>query len=204
MRKGSFIVFEGIEGCGKTTQAILLAERLKRESHNVVLTREPGGTDFGEKIRNLLLHSDEVSSITELFLFLADRKEHIEKLIKPSLQNGKIVISDRYFYSTLAYQIGGRGMDKGFVEDLNRAVVNDVVPDLVFYLDITVEEAFIRKSNSKLDRIEKESLEFHQNIRNHYLKILREYTNIVKIDGRLAMEEIHRSVYNMLNEKKLI
>ncbi len=200
MNKGFFIVFEGIEACGKTTQAILLSEKLKRNKYNVVLTREPGGTKFGEKVRELLLHSEDISPQTELFLFLADRKEHIEKLIKPALSEKKIVISDRYFYSTIAYQIGGRKMEASFVKQLNTTVVENVLPDVIFYLDLPVENAFARKSSSKLDRIEKENLLFHNDIRNEYQKISKEYENFILIDATLSIEEIHYKICSKLEK----
>ncbi len=200
MEKGFFIVFEGIEGSGKTTQAILLSEKLKHKDYYVIQTKEPGGTKFGEKIRNILLHEDDISEITELLLFLADRKEHIEKLIIPSLENNKIVISDRYFYSTLAYQIGGRKLNEDIVKQLNYMIVGDWIPDIVFYIDIDVEESIKRKKHSKLDRIEREEFFFHINIRNEYLKMVNENKNFVLIDGKQHIEDVHHTICNYLKE----
>ncbi|MCX7820457.1 MAG: dTMP kinase [Brevinematales bacterium] len=200
MEKGFFIVFEGIEGSGKTTQSILLSEKLKHKDYDVIHTKEPGGTDFGEKVRNILLHEDDISDITELLLFLADRKEHIERLIKPSLEKNKIVISDRYFYSTLAYQIGGRKLDENIVKNLNNLVVGDMLPDIVFYIDIDIEESIKRKKHSKLDRIEREEIFFHINIRNEYLKIAQENENFKVIDGKQPIQDVHHIICNYLRE----
>ncbi len=200
MEKGFFIVFEGIEGSGKTTQSLLLYESLDKNDYDVIHTREPGGTDFGEKIRNLLLHEDKLHNITELFLFLADRKEHIERLIKPNLEKNKIVISDRYFYSTLSYQIGGRKLDEKLVTELNQLVVGNIIPDIVFYVDIDVEESLRRKKHTKADRIEKEDFEFHQNIRNEYLKLAEKNENFIIIDGKKEISEVHQEICEYLRK----
>ncbi|MEJ5285173.1 MAG: dTMP kinase [Brevinematia bacterium] len=200
MEKGFFIVFEGIEGSGKTTQSILLSEKLKNRDYDVIHTKEPGGTDFGEKIRNILLHEDEVSDITELLLFLADRKEHIERLIKPSLEKNRIVISDRYFYSTLAYQIGGRKLDEDMVNYLNNIIVDNLIPDIVFYIDIDAEESIKRKKHSHLDRIEREEMFFHINIRNEYLRIAEKSENFIVVDGKKPIQDVHHIICDYLRE----
>jgi dTMP kinase len=196
-----FIVFEGIEGCGKSTQAALLSERIKKTGKEVVLTKEPGGTEFGERIREILLNFEFLSDLTELFLFLADRKEHIERVIKPSLENGKVVICDRYFYSTLAYQIGGRKLDRKLVEMLSDIVVDGTIPDIVFYLDISPEISFLRKEKHTLDRIEKESLDFHHEIRNEYLSIAKLSENFVILDGEKDILQLHQEICEIISKK---
>lgn len=200
MEQGFFIVFEGIEGSGKTTQSILLSEKLRNRDYDVIHTKEPGGTEFGEKIRNILLHEDEVSDITEFLLFLADRKEHIERLIKPSLEKKRIVISDRYFYSTLAYQIGGRKLDENMVNYLNNIIVGNLIPDIVFYIDIDVEESIKRKKHSRLDRIERKEMFFHINIRNEYLRIAEKNENFIIVDGKKPIQDVHHIICDYLRE----
>ncbi len=200
--KGIFITFEGIEGAGKSTQAKLLYDYLKREGKNVILTREPGGTKTGEKIREILLTpTDEVfPPIAEVFLYEADRSFHIHNKIKPSLEKGFVVICDRFVDSTLAYQGYARGLDIGLIKYLNEIATEGVKPDITFLIDIPVEEGLKRiKEKRGLDRIEKESVEFHKKLREGFLKIAEEEKNrIAIINGLKDINEIFNEIVSIL------
>ena len=207
MGKGKFIVFEGIDGSGKTTQARKLYEYLKEKSFKVVLTKEPGGTDVGMEIRKILLNKDfKIPPIAELLLYEADRNIHISNFIKPKLEDDFTVISDRYIYSTLAYQSFGRGIDRNLVDFLNRLATENLKPDIVFLLDISVDEGLKRigKRQDK-DRIEKENIEFHQKLREGFLKLADENKDIFcVIDGKLNVEDIFDKILEILKERKII
>ncbi len=169
-----FISFEGGEGAGKSTLIQKIYEYLLEQNKSVVLTRAPGGTMTGELIRHLLLHHDEkdISSRTELFLFLADRSQHVQEIILPALADKKIVLCDRFNDSTVAYQGGARGMDSEWVRKLCLFATQDLEPDLTLYLDIDPQEGLRRVKRSK-DRIEKENISFHEKIRDAYLAIAK-------------------------------
>jgi dTMP kinase len=194
--KGLFITFEGIEGSGKSTQAKLLFEYLQRKDEKVVLTKEPGGTEAGSQIRKLILESKQVFPIAELFLFLADRNQHIQELILPAIEKGSVVICDRFYHSTFAYQIYGRQMNGGMVKQMNEFAIEGTKPDLTFLIDVPVEVGFKRKKGMgvMLDRIEVEEKNFHERIRQGYLKLAEEDKEIIVIDGMKKEEEIHREI----------
>ncbi len=170
--KGKFIVFEGIDGSGKTTQINELSKwindsNLIPENNQLVVTREPGGTKLGKSIRSLLLNtSSNISpdSITELLLYAADRAQHVNEIILPSLYKGDWIISDRFCGSTLAYQGYGRKLDIKLIKDLETIATQGISPDITFLLDIPVEESLKRRKNRKDDRIEKEGREFLSNV----------------------------------------
>lgn len=201
--KGIFITFEGIEGCGKSTQAYYLYEKLLNYRFPVILTREPGGTEIGTKIRNILLESHPVSPLAELFLFLADRNQHIRELIIPSIEKGIIVISDRFYHSTYAYQAGGRKVPLDIVKKLNEIALEGLKPDLTFLIDVPVETGFSRKKadSLNLDRIEKEDFEFHDSIRMAYLEMVKNNPEIVLIDGLKSKEEIKAEVLEIFEKQ---
>src|SRR5271157_786725 len=145
IRKGLFITFEGIDGCGKSTQSKLLAGRLKRAGYKVVYTREPGGTRLAEKLRDILLHpANKISPLAELFLYEASRAEHVSKIILPAVRSKKIVVCDRFFDATVAYQGYGRGLDLNVIETLNRFASTGLTPDLTILLDISAREGLKR------------------------------------------------------------
>ena len=167
-----FITFEGIEGSGKSTQRERLLEWLDARSISYISTREPGGTKIGQILRELLLanQSDISSNRTELFLFAADRSEHLNQVILPALERGDWVVCDRYIDSTYAYQYGGREHDEQDILDIIR-LTRAIEPDLTFLLDLSPEEGLQRaKARAKLDRFENEQLSFHERVRNAYLK----------------------------------
>ena len=162
-KKAAFIVFEGGEGCGKTTQAKALASRLRRLGFPVVLTHEPGGTLLGNRLRRWVKWGKGVTTQTELFLFLSSRSQLVSRVIRPALERGSIVISDRFDPSTFAYQGFGRGMDMNFLNTVNSFVTDGLHPDLVILLDISAEQGLSRKK-MKLDVFEREEFLFHQKV----------------------------------------
>ena len=169
-----FITFEGGEGSGKSTQARLLHQRLKGSDIPSLLTYEPGVTDLGEKINGILKWSQDIniSPVAELLLFNASRAQLVSEVIKPALQNGTVVICDRYADSTTAYQGYGRGLDLCTVEAVNKTGMSGLFPDITFLLDIPVEQGLARKSTNE-DRFEVESVDFHKRIRDGYKKMVK-------------------------------
>ncbi len=200
MKKGLFITFEGADGCGKTTQMNLLAEYLKNQGREVVLTREPGGKGLGEKIREILLNYDgEVSDRCESFLFLADRAQNIDTIVNPAVDAGKIVLCDRHTDSSVAYQGYGRGLDIERINMLNNLATNGKKPDITFVFDIDTETSMKRVGKEK-DRMESAGFEFHTKVRNGYLEIAKKEPERIKvIDASKSIEEIHQEVLSYLN-----
>lgn len=195
MKKGLFITFEGIDGCGKTTQLNLLAEYLKSKDFEVLITREPGAIGLGEKLREILLNYDgEVSSNCEAFLFLADRAQHIDMLVKPAIEAGKIVLCDRHTDSTIAYQGYGRGVDLKQIKTLNEIATSGLKPDLTFVFDVDMETSQSRVGKNK-DRMESAGLEFHKKVRQGYLEIAKQEPERVKvINSKDSIENIFEKV----------
>jgi dTMP kinase len=195
MEKGLFITFEGVDGCGKTTQINLLSEYLQKQGYEVLLTREPGGKGLGEKLREILLNYDgEVSDRCESFLFLADRAQHIDIIVNPAVQQGKIVLCDRHTDSTVAYQGYGRGLDIDTINKLNNLATNGRKPDLTFVFDIDTETSMKRVGKNQ-DRMESAGIEFQTKVRNGYLEIAKQEPERVKvIDATKSIEEIHAEV----------
>jgi len=206
LKKRFFIVFEGPEGAGKTTQARLLYKYLKNKGYDIQLTREPGGTKLAEKIRKIILSPKmKISPMTELLLYEAARVQHIEEVIKPSLQKNKIVISDRFADASVVYQGYARGLGVKLVEKLNKLVVNKFYPNITFVLDISPQKGlrrikFGRKTN--LDRVEKESMKFHIKIREGYLNLAKKRKNfyIINVENK-TLQEIHSVIVSILNKK---
>ena len=207
---GYFITFEGSEGCGKTTQIEALAKALEAQGKTVLITREPGGTLIGEKIRNLLqdpVHENEISDITELLLFSASRAELIASSIQPALKRGEIVICDRFYDSTYVYQGLGRAIGMEIVEQLNQITVGTLKPDLTILLDLDakvgIERAKSRQSG-ELDRIENESLVFFEAVRNGYLELAKKEPERFKtIDGLLSVDAIKAIIWDTVETKFL-
>lgn len=195
-----FIVFEGGEGVGKSSQIRFLEKVLKKRGIPFITTKEPGGTETGKIIKRLILKKN-LPPLAELFLFLADRKSHIDEVIKPALDSQKMVISDRFSLSTLAYQGYGRGLDLDFLQRLNREIDNGIVPDITFLIDLPCEEALIRKH--KKDRFESEDIAFHRMVRKGYLSLAKEDKRIKVIDGKKSKREINKIIMERLNDIKL-
>lgn len=198
-----FISFEGIDKSGKSTQVRLLADFLFYEKNQrVVVTREPGGTLFGEKIKKLVLKDEEVKAnpFAELFLYLADRAQHVEKVIIPGLKEGKIVISDRYADASFAYQGYGRGLDVSLICELNQKVTKGIWPDITFLLNLDPEIAMKREKSS--DKIEKEKLSFHKRVMEGYLELARAYPQRIKvIKADTSPSFIHNQIKKIILEK---
>lgn len=188
MGRGFFIVLEGIDGSGKTTQARLLAETLRHRGYEVALTREPSDGPLGIWLRRYLASSPRrLSPEVELAWFLADRREHVEKIIRPALAEGKIVISDRYYYSSAAYQ-GARGLDPEAIIALNEAFAPQ--PDLVFLLELPVAEALRRRQQATGVRQLSESREYLERVQACYEQLQRPH--LVRLNALLPIEEVHR------------
>lgn len=201
MKKGLFITFEGIDGCGKTTQIELLKEELEKKGYTVLLTREPGAKGLGEKLREILLNYDgEVSSNCESFLFLADRAQHIDTIIKPAINNGTIVLCDRHTDSTVAYQGYGRELDLEQIYQLNKIATNGVVPDITFILDIDIETSLQRIGKGR-DRMENAGREFFERVRNGYIEISKQEPERVKLlNGNSPIKEIQNTISNYVEK----
>ena len=207
--KGKFIVFEGIDGSGKTTQINqlykwLIGTDLIPENNKLVITREPGGTKLGKSIRSLLLDTSREKSpgsITELLLYAADRSQHVNEIIRPTLDKGDWVISDRFCGSTLAYQGYGRKLDINLIKDLEAIATQGIAPDITFLLDIPIEESIRRRMNRKDDRIEKEGREFLSNVSLGF-QALSEDCNWKKISAINSEEKISYEIKSEI--KKLI
>lgn len=199
MSNGMFITFEGADGCGKTTQQMLAADYLESKGYEVLITREPGAKGLGEDIRKILLdYKGPVSERCESLLFLADRAQHVDNMILPAIENGQIVLCDRYTDSTVAYQGYGRQQNLERIKKLNDFATNLLKPDLTFVFDIDVETSMQRVGKEK-DRMESEGKEFHNRVRNGYLKLAEEEPNRIKVlDAAKFIDEIHEEVVNIL------
>jgi dTMP kinase len=203
---GLFITFEGVEGSGKSTQARALAERLRARGNAVILTREPGGTPLGDRIRDILLDLGERGMLaeTELFLYLASRAEHVARVIVPALERGDVVISDRFGDASVAYQGGGRELGASLVESLNEVATGCVKPDVTFLLDLEPEqglERLSRRGGGARDRMETEALAFHRRVRDAYLEAAqRERSRFVVLDAGLGEAEIAGAIARAVDE----
>lgn len=187
MSKGMFITFEGVDGCGKSTQMRFLAEYLQSIGVDVVTTREPGGCTISEQIRDMLLSLDnyEITDMTEALLYAAARCQHVDEIIRPACDAGKIVLCDRFIDSSLAYQGSGRGLGIDRIMDLNRYAIGDMMPDKTFFIDFPPEMAFNRMSKKRVhDRLETQSLEFYQNLYRGFKELAEMYPDrIITIDA---------------------
>jgi dTMP kinase len=205
-RRGLFITFEGPEGSGKTTQVRLLGDLLKRFRIPFILTREPGGSKLSTHLRRWILNKLEynLASETELFLFLADRAQHVKEVIVPALKRGDVVLCDRYTDSTLAYQGGGRGFDLGLLRTMNDAASSGLKPDITLLFDVPVEVGLRRalgRGKGK-DRMEREKLRFHRDVREVFLATARkEKRRFVVLDARKGREEVYQAMIRELIER---
>ena len=207
------ISFEGGDGSGKTTQLKLLEKHRSAHGQTCLGTREPGGTALGEMIRQLLLEAgkEEISFPTELFLYLADRAQHVQEVIRPALASGIIVLCDRFTDSTLAYQGYGRGVDLDMLRRLNEVASPGITPDLTFLLDCPVEvglsrtaQRIVNQTSGKRreDRFEREKVEFHERVRAGFLELARaEPKRIVILDASRAIQEVHEEIRKIVDEK---
>ncbi len=202
-----FITFEGIEGCGKSTQAKLLYEELLNRGKRVILTREPGGTPSAEELREFILREREefFPPFSELLLYIAARGFHVENLIMSALKEGIVVICDRFSDSTVAYQGYGRGIDPKFIREIDIRATGGLRPDITFLIDLPVKEALKRIRSRERDRIESEELEFHERVRRGFIEIAKsEPERVVVLDGRRGIGEIFKEVIRKLEERGAI
>lgn len=201
MSGGVLISLEGIDGCGKTTQARLLQERLAREERPHRLTREPGGTPAGEMIRRILLENKcPLGLEAEILLYMAARAELAERVLRPALAAGEMVICDRYIDSTVAYQGYGGGGDLSWIRGLNEKVTAGAAPEFTFLLDLPVAAAARRRGGGGGDRIEERERSFHERVRRGYLTLARrEPERIVILDALASPEELHRAIWERVS-----
>ncbi len=201
---GSFITFEGIDGCGKSTQLRLLASELRVRGLKIVATREPGGTTLGQRLRAALLDVDEqVDPLAELLVFAADRAHHVRTLLLPALGTNQIVLSDRYADATVAYQGAGRGFEPKLIQDIVQLATGGLWPDLTLLFDLSVVESAVRTrrrvASKNSDRLDSEGAEFHTRVRNAYLEVAKaEPERFRVIDARGSTQETQQQVMNIV------
>jgi dTMP kinase len=205
--KGLFITFEGCDGCGKTTAIKAVVSKLNEMGINPLVTREPGGSKIAEQIRKIILdkQNTEEDCRTEALLYAAGRRQHLVEIVIPALNEGKIVISDRYLDSSLAYQGHARGIGIDEVMSINAFAIDKTMPDLTFFLDLTPEEGLARiaaNKNRKVDRLDSEKLSFHKKVYEGY-KIVKEKfpERIVSIDARNSVEEIASQIVKVILDR---
>ncbi len=203
---GAFIAFEGIDGCGKTSQIDFLRDRLHSLGKRVLVVREPGGTPLGEEIRHVVLHMDlEIGSRSELLLYTASRAQLTEEIILPALKDGVCVIADRFADSSVAYQGYGRQLPVDKVMRINEFAIQQRYPDLSILLDISVEESISRLNHKELDRLESEDLQFRKRVRQGYLELSARFSERYAVmDGMRDRYELHEDIYNLLLYRKLL
>jgi len=204
VKRGKFITFEGIDGAGKSTHLAWAADLLRGRGVSVVVTREPGGTILGEKLRHILLTGDQrIHPETETLMMFAARRQHLEEVIRPALQRGDWVLCDRFTDASFAYQGGGRGVAKQKLEDLERWVHPDLQPDLTLLFDVSAELGQSRVERIKSpDRFEREDIEFFSRVRNAYLERLQQWPKrMVGIDGSKPVADIQREIEQLILAK---
>ena len=198
-----FITFEGIEGSGKSSLIAQLKKYFKSSKLEAFFSKEPGGTDLGKEIRKTLLNPKySFDPTSELLLLLADRAEHVQKIIRPNLQKNKLIFCDRYLDSTLAYQGSGRNLDKKIIKEMFKAL-DFPIPDLTILLDVPVQIGLSRaRKRNKLDRFEKEDLNFHENVRRSYLDLAKnDSKRIVIFDSSISEEELFKKAVNLIKSR---
>ena len=201
---GAFITFEGIDGCGKSTQLRLLASELRVLGVPVIATREPGGTPLGQKLRAALLDvQEQVDPLTELLVFAADRAQHVRKHLLPALEQNQVVLSDRYADATVAYQGAGRGFDSELIQEIVQLATGGLKPDLTLLFDLSVADAAVRTRkrvrNKRTDRLDVEDAEFHTRVRNAYVEMAKAQPERFRIiDARGSVNETHETVINIV------
>lgn len=203
MGRGCFISIEGPDGSGKSTQIRLMKEYLEKKGYEVVETREPGGTRISEKIRDIILDTEnvEMSPVCEALLYAASRAQHVHEVIKPGIESGKIVICTRFVDSSIVYQGIGRGLGVDIVSMINKFAVQGVMPHLTLLFDVDPERALSRKiNNGEADRLELEDIEFHKKVYEGYKKIAENNDRIRIIDASKDVMEIHKDIINAIEE----
>mgnify|MGYP001396549726 FL=1 len=203
-----FISIEGFDGTGKSTQSKLLKDGLEKANINSIIVREPGSTNFSEKIRNIIKENTEIEIMTELLLFQTSRSELVSKVIKPNLEKGKVVITDRYTDSSIAYQGYGGGIDINLIEKLNKISTSDLSPNLTFLLDMDVKDSIERtlkrnnEENEQIDKFENKDFDFHEKVKNGFNEIMKKNKErVIKIDASKEIEVISKKILNITLEK---
>ena len=208
MKKGKFITFEGCDGCGKSTQLKLWSEYLSGAGVPHIFTREPGGGKISEAIREILLNGKnaEMTDECEALLYAAARMQHLADRVEPALQEGKLVVCDRYVDSSLAYQAYARGLGVEFISKINSVALEKYAPDLTVFIDLTPEEAFARKHGAdENDRLEQAGLEFHKRVYAGYQAVAKAYPNrVVCVNGRATPQEIFEETLRILKEREIL
>ncbi|MEA4971613.1 Thymidylate kinase [bioreactor metagenome] len=202
--KGIFISVEGTDGSGKSTQINLLMEYLKNKGCDVLFTREPGGTQISEKIREIILdiNNKEMTGMTEALLYAAARAQHVEEKIIPAVNAGKIVICDRFVDSSIAYQGAARGLGSDVIMQINKFALNGMMPDITLFFNLSPEKGMLRKKNQReLDRMESEKLDFHKKVYEGYKYLCNKYPQRIRvIDADDTVENVHEHVINTIDE----
>jgi len=200
--KGKFISFEGIDGCGKTTQIKFLEEYLLKQGYNILVLREPGGTKVGEKVRDILLDKNNfISPVTEMLLYASSRAQLVEEKILPAIEEGKIVLLDRFVDSSYVYQGYARDLGIEKVKIVNEIATMGILPDVTIYIDITPEEAMKRRGKREADRLERESWDFHKKVREGYIKLVKEFPKrFVFIDGMQELMKVHKDIIDVVKK----
>jgi len=204
--KGALITFEGIDACGKSTQASLLVRALEARGVPVVHTREPGGTELGREIRRLVLYSQraEIPAVAEALLMAADRADHVERVVLPALRRGQVVVSERFADSTEAYQGYGGQVPLEVIRCLNAIATRGLEPTVTFLLDLDPEEA-VRRRGGPADRLEARDRTYHQRVRQGYLEIQRRSPQrVVLVDASAPAEEVHRAIVRELERREIL
>ena len=199
-----FITFEGLDYSGKSTQVKLLSDRLTLQDRHVLVLREPGGTEIGEKIRKMLLDksNESMTEASELFLFSASRSQLVQEVITPALEGGMDVICDRYYDSTTAYQGFGRGISLDIIRTINRYAIGKLIPELTCFLDIPIREVEkrITASKSNKDRMELSGIEFYEKVRNGYLQMAKEEPRYRIVEGMHPIDDIHEIIWQQVSQ----
>ena len=207
-KTGKLISFEGSEGSGKSTQIALLAAHIQKSGLDVVSTREPGGTEIGEQVRNIIVHNskgDEMCAETELLLFAAARAQLVREVIAPALMRGAIVLSDRFLDSSTVYQGIGRSLGAGPVNEINRFAVGNVMPDITIVIDVPTEVSLARlkqRASDLPDRMERENIDFYNKVRDGYLVLAKSMSDrFVVVDGTKSQDAIAKEIWNAVSAR---
>ncbi|MGN1060597.1 MAG: dTMP kinase [Candidatus Coproplasma sp.] len=205
--RGKFITFEGCEGCGKSTQVRLLSQKLDELGVDYIVTREPGGSDVAEQIRKIILDAKNTAMCDECeaLLYAAARIQHLKEIVEPALEQGKLVICDRYVDSSLAYQGYARGLGEEYVTAVNSAAMESYCPDLTLFLNISPKDAFARKHGAdEDDRIERLGMDFHQKVYEGYLALAKKYPRIAAVDCGGTKYQTAEKIFDLLKSKGII
>ena len=203
-RTGKFITFEGCDGCGKSTQLKMLSDYLSKNNIPHIFTREPGGGKISEAIREILLSgkNSEMTDECEALLYAASRVQHLHDRVQPALDKGELVVCDRYFDSSFAYQAYARGLGVEFIGKINAYAIEKYSPDLTIFIDLSPEEAFVRKHGAdENDRLEQAGMSFHKKVYEGYRELARTHARIVTVNGRQTPDEVFADVLKSLKEK---